>query len=57
MDSTQIEALRAVIAYLWEDEQKDYESLEDDGVKQDSHIYRHLMELKSYSDHYKGKQD
>lgn len=43
-----MEDLRKLLDYVYTDEEKDYLSYEDDGVKQDSHIFSSIKSLSTW---------
>ncbi len=52
MTEQELESLKAVIRFLWRDEQKNFEEcLLNDGGAPDNHVFRHLETLRRYLAH------
>jgi len=49
MDNDQLQALKTVIKYLWDEEEKDWES-----NPSDNHIFNDLTKLQAYVDNKRG---
>ena len=48
MTEEEVKAVRDIVDYLYNDEEKDYLACEDDGVRQDSHIFLRVKTLKNW---------
>ncbi len=52
MTEQELESLKAVVQFLWRDEQKHFEECElNDGGAPDNHVFRHLETLRRYLAH------